>query len=385
MADKFTRTFAEPDELLLDIDNPRFGLSRAASQYEALEMLVRGARLKELWDSINSQGWIDFEPLVALSEKEDGKWVVIEGNRRVAALLTLLDPKRLPPNLARRVPQISQMAWQSLKTLNGQKPLSLLLVENRHDADAFVGFKHVNGPASWGSLAKAKFAQAMFQRLVDDDKDRPSALLAVQEALGDANSTSIIRMIVAFKVFEQAISNDFIPEDQLEDGVTGFSHLYTMMPNPASRAFLGLGEHALSANSIQNDPVPQESLENLNYMIGWLFGNEQVDKVIKSQGTDRPKLQKVLAAVSAKETLIATGDLQKAVAELGLDVDDWRNRLTKLEKQAKDLSTDLFDLQDDFDADVTVDSLRRAISAERACSSIARTLQCLSTENPVRK
>jgi len=374
LAEKFTRADAEPGELLLDKENPRFGLSHAATQDEALEMLVRGASLKELWDSINSQGWIDFEPLVALSKKVDGKWIVIEGNRRVAALQTLLDPDRLPPNLAKRVPQISLLAQRSLRTQNGQKPLNLLLVENRHDADAFIGFKHVNGPASWGSLAKAKFAQAMFQRLVDHGKDRPSALLAVQEALGDTNSTSIVRMIMAFKVFEQAIANDFISQEQLEDGVMGFSHLYTMMPNPASRIFLGLGEQALSAESITNDPVPTESLENLNYMIGWLFGNEKAEKVIKSQGTDRPRLQKVLAAVSSRETLIATGDLSQAVAELGLDVDDWRNRLTKLEKQAKDLSTDLFDLQDELAPDIAVDAYRRAVAAERACKSISRTL-----------
>ena len=202
MAEKFDRTHAELDDLLLDTENPRFGLNRAASQDEALEMLVRGARLKELWDSINSQGWIDFEPLVALARKADGKWVVIEGNRRVAALQTLLDPDRLPPNLAKRVPQISPTARQSLTMRNGRKPLDLLLVGNRHDADAFIGFKHVNGPASWGSLAKAKFAQAMFQRSVDGGKDRPDALLAVQKALGDANSTSIVRMIMAFNVFQ---------------------------------------------------------------------------------------------------------------------------------------------------------------------------------------
>ncbi|MGY6703122.1 hypothetical protein [Roseinatronobacter sp.] len=374
MAEKFTRADAEAGELLLDTNNPRFGLSRAATQDEALEMLVRGARLKELWDSINSQGWVDFEPLVALSKKVDGKWVVIEGNRRVAALQTLLEPERLPPSLAKRVPQISLLAQQSLKNQNGQKPLTLLLVDNRHDADAFIGFKHVNGPASWGSLAKAKFAQSMFQRLVDDGKDRPSALLAVQEALGDTNSTSIVRMIMAFKVFEQAIANDFISAEQLEDGVMGFSHLYTMMPNPASRVFLGLGEQAISAASITDNPVPPDKLENLNYMIGWLFGNETAGKVIKSQGTDRPKLQKVLAATASRETLIATGDLSQAIAELGLDVDDWRNRLTKLEKQAKDLSTDLFDLQDELAPDIAADAHRRAVAAERACKSIARTL-----------
>lgn len=374
MAEKFTRVTAAPDELLLDTENPRFGLNSAASQEAALEMLVRSAKLKELWDSINSQGWIDFEPLVALSEKVDGKWVVIEGNRRVAAIQTLLDPELLPSNLAKRVPQISLMAQESLSVTDGNKPLNLLVVENRHDADAFIGFKHVNGPASWGSLAKAKFAQAMFQRLVDTGKDPESALLAVQEALGDASSSSIVRMIMAYKVFEQAISNDFISAEKLDDGLTGFSHLYTMMPNPASRIFLGLGEKAISADSIKDDPIPLDSLENLNYMTGWLFGNELADKVIKSQGTDRPKLQKVLASATPRDTLIATGDLSKAVAELGLDVDDWRNRLTKIEKQAKDLSTDLFDLQDELEPDTVKDAHRRAVAAERAFKSIALQL-----------
>ena len=368
MTTKFVRTTAEPDDLLLDTDNPRFGLGRAATQDEALEMLVRNANLKELWDSINSQGWIDFEPLVALSEKVDGKWVVIEGNRRVAAMLTLLSPERLPVSLAKRVPPISLLAKSTIKELD------ILLVNDRHDADAFIGFKHVNGPASWGSLAKAKFAQSMFQRSIETGKSSEEALIAVQEALGDTNSTSIVRMLMAYKVFEQAINNDFISEDKLEDGVTGFSHLYTMMPNPASRLFIGLGEKAIAADSIVSDPVPMDKLGNLEYLIGWLFGNKVAEKVIKAQGTDRPRLQKVLAQVSARETLVATGDLMKAVAELGLDIDEWRNRLIKLEKQAKDLSTDLFDLQDELEADTAADAHKRARAAERACNSIARSL-----------
>ena len=368
MTTQFKRTIAEPDKLLLDTDNPRFGLSRATSQDNALEMLVRNAKLKELWDSINSQGWIDFEPLVALVEKKGGKWVVIEGNRRIAAIRTLLDPDQLPPALAKRVPPISELAKSSIKKLD------ILLVKNRHDADAFIGFKHVNGPASWGSLAKAKFAESMFQRSIENGKNPDSALLAVQEALGDSNSTSIVRMLMAYKVFEQAMDNEFISQEKIVDGVTGFSHLYTMMPNPASRLFIGLGEKAISADAITENPIPMESLENLNYLIGWLFGNDTAEKVIKSQGTDRPKLQKVLAQVSARETLIATGDLSKAVSEIGLDVDDWRNRLIKLEKQAKDLSTDLFDLQDDLEPGVAADARKRALAAKRACDSIVRSL-----------
>jgi hypothetical protein len=368
VATSFKRSIAQPGELLLDTENPRFGLGSAASQEDAIEMLTRNAKLKELWDSINSQGWINFEPLVVLSVKSSGKWVVIEGNRRVAALQTLLNPDLLPTSLAKRVPPLSLLAKDSIKDLD------ILIVENRHDADAFIGFKHVNGPASWGSLAKAKFALAMFERSVESGKDPDNALLAVQEALGDTNSTSIVRMLMAYKVFQQAVANDFISEEKLEDGITGFSHLYTMMPNPASRLFIGLGEKPISAHSISDDPVPADKLEQLNYLIGWLFGNEKAEKVIKAQGTDRPKLQKVLANLSARDTLIATGDLAKAVSEIGLDVDDWRNRLIKLEKQAKDLSTDLFDLQDGLELDVAADARKRAQAAERACRSIVTSL-----------
>jgi hypothetical protein len=66
--------------------------------------------------------------------------------------------------------------------------------------------------------------------------------------------------------------------------------------------------------------------------------------------------------------------LAKAVSEIGLDVDDWRNRLIKLEKQAKDLSTDLFDLQDGLELDVAADARKRAQAAERACRSIVTSL-----------
>jgi hypothetical protein len=368
VANNFERGIAEPDKLLLDTENPRFGLGSATSQDDALEMLVRNAKLKELWDSINSQGWINFEPLVVLEDKKDNRWVVIEGNRRVAAIQTLLNPERLPVSLAKRVPAISALAQNSINSLD------ILIVKNRHDADAFIGFKHVNGPASWGSLAKAKFALAMFERSVQHGKDAEAALYEVQEALGDTNSTSIVRMLMAYKVFEQAVNNDFISSEKIEDGVTGFSHLYTMMPNPASRSFIGLGEKPITANSIVDNPVPNKNLEQLNYLIGWLFGNDRAAKVIMSQGTDRPKLQKVLAQLSARETLIATGDLSKAVAEIGLDVDDWRNRLIKLEKQAKDLSTDLFDLQEELGMDVVADARKRAQAAERACKSIVNSL-----------
>lgn len=371
MAKKFKRVEVQANELLLDGDNPRFGLKKAETQDVALEMLVRNGKLKELWDSINSQGWIDFEPLVGLSQKKDGKYTVIEGNRRVAAIQTLLEPDRLGAALAKRVPPMSQLASDTVKDIE------LMLVDDRHQADAFIGFKHVNGPATWGSLAKAKFADGMFDRAIADGKSPEEALGSIQDALGDANTTSILRSLLAYRLFTQAIENGFVSDDMLDEGVTGFSHLYTMMPNPPTRGFLGLGEQPISAASIKGSPVLNSHLDQLNLMIGWLFGNDRAKKVIQSQGKDRPTLQKVMASSSATNTLIATGSLDEAKSELGIEVDDWRNRLTRLEKQAKDLASDLFSIQDDIGSEPRVDARRRAVAAQRACTSIAKTLSAV--------
>lgn len=57
-----------PGDLTLDRQNPRFGLSAANSEPQALEMLVESADLKELWDSIAERGFEKFEPLVATRE-----------------------------------------------------------------------------------------------------------------------------------------------------------------------------------------------------------------------------------------------------------------------------------------------------------------------------
>ena len=95
----------EPDKLSLDRSNPRFGLAEASSEAEALKILVETADLKELWNSISERGFEKFEPLVAT--EEDGVLVVLEGNRRLAAVKLLLNPDLLTKDSPRKkVPEI---------------------------------------------------------------------------------------------------------------------------------------------------------------------------------------------------------------------------------------------------------------------------------------
>ncbi|MEL6883779.1 MAG: ParB N-terminal domain-containing protein [Pseudomonadota bacterium] len=364
----FERIPVDVKKLELDTGNPRFGLRSVSENGEALSILVERANLKELWDSISSQGWLELEPMVCVKSSRDGYYTVIEGNRRLAAILTLLDPELLESRFRSRIPEISDEIRQDLQEIE------IVVVEDRRDADAFIGFKHVNGPTSWGSLPKAKFASDMFSRMLDQGRDPDDALKAVTDALGDT-TTSMLRMLVGFEVLEQAIREGIIEAEQVEGKSFDFSHLYTMMPNPATRKYLGWGESPLRAAFVKADPVEQDHIQQLENLMGWLFGTKQVERVIKSQGSDRPRLQKVLAHSAATETLVSTGSLEHASTKAGLDVDAWRDRLIKAETQAKTLMSDLSDIQARLEATQVNDAIERANTLKGTYNTILVALK----------
>lgn len=363
----------QTSKLKLDLDNPRFGLKHVADPIDALTMLAERANLKELWDSISSQGWLELEPMVCIKAPEEGYYTVIEGNRRLAAIKTLLDPTTIEPRFRSRIPAIDDEMRADLAEIE------IVVVNDRRDADAFIGFKHVNGPASWGSLPKAKFAADMFNRLQEQGLDAESALKSVTDALGDT-TTSMLRMLVGFEVLEQAISEGIVDAEQVEGKSFDFSHLYTMMPNPATRNYLGWGASPLRASSIRPNPVHSDHIGELKNLMGWLFGSKEIERVIQAQGTDRPKLQKVLAHRAATETLVATGSLEHASTKAGLDVDAWRDRLIKAESSAKSLLSDMSEIQARLEASHVDDAIIRASSLKSSYNTMLASLKSFNED-----
>lgn len=83
--------------LVLDLDNPRLGyLSEVRTQTQALQLLINKERVYELAKKISEEGYfVGEEPIICI---EKDKKVVLEGNRRIAALKLLQNPsKYLPP------------------------------------------------------------------------------------------------------------------------------------------------------------------------------------------------------------------------------------------------------------------------------------------------
>jgi len=310
----------EPEKLFLDCRNPRFGLSEAADEAEALKILLDTADLRELWNSISVRGFEKFEPLVAT--QENGKLIVIEGNRRLAAVKLLLQPDLLAKEAPRKkAPEIEP---DKLETC---KKLPVVVVADRQAAAGYIGFKHVNGPTRWSSLAKARFGVRFYEgmegRLTDQER-----MQSLTKQFGDTRSV-ILRLLVAYKIVQQSANLGHFDRLSIDEKTIDFSHLYTLINNPDSRDFIGLPRAPLKESLIKENPIPEAYHEQLFEIMGWLYGD---NSVIKAQGTDRPRLQRVLGSKEGIKELRLTGDLEDAESVAGLKNQDWLGLLANARK-----------------------------------------------------
>ncbi|WP_080708462.1 ParB/RepB/Spo0J family partition protein [Aeromonas hydrophila] len=275
-----------PDMLLLDVSNPRLfnggHISSNSTQDELVKELADTADLKELIESIAENGYLSIEPLIVM-EKDD-KYVVLEGNRRLAAIKLLRDRE-----LARRC-RVSIPDILKPEVEGSLAEVSAYLVSNEEEARSFIGFKHVNGPHKWDSFAKAQFAY----RWYISERENGLTIDDITKKLGDSNNT--VRSIVsAMFIIEQAKKQNIY--DVQNDRMTpkfAFSHFYTALNRSEYKDFLGL-EKDWSAQLTEN-PVPENKKENLKDVFIGLYGykKDKIPSIISSQNPDLKQFGEVL-------------------------------------------------------------------------------------------
>ena len=154
------------DDLLFDAENPRlveYTLSATPSQFDLLKALWEKMAVEEVAMSIAHSGYFEHEPLF-VERRSDGKFVVIEGNRRLAAVKLLLDGELRKRIGAKDLPSIDAIDRSRRATLQ-----TLPVIQTtRKKVWRYLGFKHVNGPSTWGSYAKAQYSGASAQSTVWD-------------------------------------------------------------------------------------------------------------------------------------------------------------------------------------------------------------------------
>ena len=279
-------------KLHFDLKNPRlseYDLSTNATEAEIIEVLWEAMDVWELVLSIAASGFFPHEPIIVA--QEDGRNIVIEGNRRLAAVRLLLEPK-LAKNLGVDIPTIAPEDKEKLRELP-------VLLSTRKGAWRYLGFKHVNGPAKWSSYAKSQY-------IADVHRNFRIPLEGIARQIGDTHRT-VQRLFRGLMVFEQAERMKVFDRNDRYQRHFSFSHLYTGIDYDGIASFIGL--HSETEES--QEPVPIENRDELKELCLWLYGSKKEDRrpVIRSQNPDLRYLNAVLANGEAVAALRAGTDL----------------------------------------------------------------------------
>jgi len=181
------------DSLELDLENPR--ITVASDQRDAMQKIISEQKIKlvNLAESIAEKGFSPMDRFLVLrSQSRAGKFIVLEGNRRVLAAKLLKNPSLLPTlempeNFRRRLVKAAQ-------SFNVKKiePLDCYEVGDRAEGNDWIRQRHSSaddgrGIVRWSGIAGARF------------RGRDPALQALDFVLQHGGLTEVQKETIASK------------------------------------------------------------------------------------------------------------------------------------------------------------------------------------------
>lgn len=320
------------DNLLLDADNYRVAKNtneKVTSLEETIEKqkdilsALRKQKLADLIDSILENGFVTVDRIVVKKVSET-QYLVIEGNRRIAALKSILQDYKKGYIDSPNIPELVQQT----------KALSAVLVKGTEQevkdySNALMGIRHVSGAKTWQGWQSAKLVNSMFE----SDK----TLTEIGKMLG-ITSIDAGRRMRGYKAFQQ-LEND----PKYGSGIE--SHHYAIFleflaANKKGRDWLGWDDsNYYFKNTIQvhrlykaivKDPDGNYELRNIDDAREFLSKLETTkgqDLVLKSNDFRTVEIEKEEKSIF--ETIFVLLESEKnqgAVLETG-DIDTLKNIL----------------------------------------------------------
>lgn len=258
-------------ELLLDPHNPRLPEElQGADQPELLRYLNDEAVLDELVRSLNDNGFFEHEPLIAHYDVEHDGYVVLEGNRRLAALKILLGtPEARDQELE---PLLDSPPTK--KRLESLRKVPVYVVDDRDEVHRYLGFRHIGGIKTWSAEAKARYLLQESEKAAMRGADNP--FLVVARRVG-SNSQGVRNSYTALALLRHARDEFGIPVNHVAQ--SRFGVWLRCMSAQDVRHYIGLNS-ARSYQDVRNE-IAETDGEHLR---------EVISDLTPSGGEKRPLL-----------------------------------------------------------------------------------------------
>ncbi|WP_301759204.1 hypothetical protein [Burkholderia gladioli] len=201
---KWTTEDLDPRKVLLDVRNPRIEVSPNATQEEIRVKLLKLEEVLDLArDIVKAGGLFHGERIITVVE--NGKQVVLEGNRRVAACQMLLNPTLVPEDYAARFPEASTALKATLRNISAD------VAPSRQIAEPILTRRHTERNAKpWSPVAKMRRAVRLLERM---------SIEQVAELLGTTPG-AVRKLIKPYRLLKYALDLDTWTDDErtvLED------------------------------------------------------------------------------------------------------------------------------------------------------------------------
>lgn len=274
--------FEKLTKFRLDSQNPRLGRNahkKRLSQEQILE-LMQDWSLEEIARSFLENGFWHHEAILCI--EEDNYLVVVEGNRRLAALINLYNASKGKPG---------NNKWGNiLKEAKIPKDLfnkiPYIKLDDREEADDVLGFKHVTGIKEWKPAEKAEYITHLIN-------NRNMSYPDVMRKIGSKTDT-VRRNYITYSLLLQMEQTEEIDISKVE---RRFSVMFLSLNRLPVQKFLGININAEPDEA--KTPVDNEHIECLRQYARWLFGDEENEAIVK----DSRQVDKFAKVLSSEEGL----------------------------------------------------------------------------------
>lgn len=301
--------------LVFDPLNPRLP-ARLLSRDEpaVLAWMLEDATLIELMGSIGEQGYFPGEPLLAVrNPKNDDEYVVVEGNRRLAAVKLLLDPERAPI----RKNAVAQAASEAR-----HRPIHLptIVYPKRAEILQYLSYRHITGIRPWSPLAKAKYLHQLLQSL---NGNRPTAetFRTLARTIG-SRSDYVAQLLTGYALYSTIVSEDFFNIPGLGEDSIQFSLITTALSYNSIAHFLGLRS--------DNDPsLRRLNMAHLQELTAWMFERQPDGTTRLGESRNLHELSSVVANPKALEAFRRGEPLGEASLRTEIPAQLYRNAVSE--------------------------------------------------------
>ena len=280
-----------------DPDNPRFYRLNDTSSVDAvIEEMLDDEGAQDLMLSIGQKGYFPGEPLLVIKEL-NGRYTVVEGNRRLAAV-KLLNGDVIPPS--RRTKSIAEIQNEAIVPPPTELPC--LIYETRREVLRYLGYRHITGIKEWDSLSKAKYLEQLRNEFYADI-DEDGQLKSLAKDIG-SRSDYVGKLLTALSLYTHAENVSFF-DLPLEAKDVEFSYITTALGYRNIQNWLGLK----SPTDISMESIVEE---NLKRAFAWMFVKDQQGKTILGESRKLDEMAAIVASDDAIHVLVETGRLSEA-------------------------------------------------------------------------